>query len=498
MAQKKIVVIGAGISGLSAGCYARMNGYDVEIYEAHTLPGGLCTGWKRGAYWIDGCIHWLTSSRPGLALYRVWEELGAVQGRQFYNHEIFSSLVGLDGRRLHFYTDADRLEEHLARLSPADVEAAGSLCGAIRRLGRFDMPVGKAPEHMGTLDNLAMMARMLPFMKDFMDLGSLTLGQLGARFKDPLICAAIANVTWDEQMPAMALLMTLAQMNRKAAGYPLGGSLAFAQAIEQRYRELGGRVHYRSRVAKILERGGRACGVRLADGAEVSADWVVSASDLEKTLYQLLDGSRVDPLHRELLETGRTFRPAVMVTFGVNQDFSHEISCLGTNYQLETPVELGGLPYTQVGVKNFCYDPSFAPAGKSVVGTLFSCDWKFWEKLPHGSPAYCAEKDHLCELSQGYLERFYPGSSAKIEMVDVATPRTFERYTGNRHGAYMTWMLDGDFQRKHPYLPKTVPGLAGLYIASMWTNAPGGLPGAAMVGRNVIQLICQEDRKKAF
>ena len=40
---EKIAIIGAGISGLSAGCYARMNGYDAEIYEMDSKPGGLCT-----------------------------------------------------------------------------------------------------------------------------------------------------------------------------------------------------------------------------------------------------------------------------------------------------------------------------------------------------------------------------------------------------------------------------------------------------------------------
>ena len=63
--EKKIVIIGAGIAGLSAGCYSRMNGYSVEIYESHALPGGLCTSWKKGEYTIDGCLHWLTGSSPG-------------------------------------------------------------------------------------------------------------------------------------------------------------------------------------------------------------------------------------------------------------------------------------------------------------------------------------------------------------------------------------------------------------------------------------------------
>jgi phytoene dehydrogenase-like protein len=131
------VVIGAGLAGLAAGCYARMNGYDVEIHETHNLPGGLCTSWRRGGYTIDGCIHWLTDSRPGTKFYRVWEELGVVQGRRMFDHDVFGGVVGLDGRSLHFYTDTDRLEEHLMELSSRDAGATKDLCGLIRHLASF-------------------------------------------------------------------------------------------------------------------------------------------------------------------------------------------------------------------------------------------------------------------------------------------------------------------------------------------------------------------------
>ncbi|HSV30486.1 MAG TPA: FAD/NAD(P)-binding protein [Atribacteraceae bacterium] len=53
MAEKKVLIIGAGIAGLSAGSYLRRNGYDTEIFETHALPGGLCTAWKRGDYTFD-------------------------------------------------------------------------------------------------------------------------------------------------------------------------------------------------------------------------------------------------------------------------------------------------------------------------------------------------------------------------------------------------------------------------------------------------------------
>jgi len=84
---KSMIIIGAGIAGLSAGCYGQMNGYRSRIFEMHDLPGGLCTSWKRKGYTIDGCMHFLLGSNPGTGFYRIWEELGAVQGRQMVNQD---------------------------------------------------------------------------------------------------------------------------------------------------------------------------------------------------------------------------------------------------------------------------------------------------------------------------------------------------------------------------------------------------------------------------
>ena len=59
MEDKSIIIIGAGIAGLSTGCYGQMNGYRTRIFEMHNLPGGLCTSWQRQGYTIDGCLAWL-------------------------------------------------------------------------------------------------------------------------------------------------------------------------------------------------------------------------------------------------------------------------------------------------------------------------------------------------------------------------------------------------------------------------------------------------------
>ncbi|OYT33480.1 hypothetical protein B6U96_15390 [Archaeoglobales archaeon ex4484_92] len=60
--SKKVIIIGAGIAGLSTGCYLQMNGYETQIFEMSQSPDGLCTSWKRKGYVFDGCIHWLVGS----------------------------------------------------------------------------------------------------------------------------------------------------------------------------------------------------------------------------------------------------------------------------------------------------------------------------------------------------------------------------------------------------------------------------------------------------
>jgi phytoene dehydrogenase-like protein len=73
--EKSVIIVGAGMAGLSAGCYARMNGYKARIYEMHTIAGGLCTAWKKRGYTFDISMHMLTGSVSG-PFHKMWKELG--------------------------------------------------------------------------------------------------------------------------------------------------------------------------------------------------------------------------------------------------------------------------------------------------------------------------------------------------------------------------------------------------------------------------------------
>ena len=69
--MRKIVIIGGGIAGLSAGIFAQLNGFESVILEKNKTLGGECTGWDRQGYHIDGCIHWLTILKRKIKLWQV-------------------------------------------------------------------------------------------------------------------------------------------------------------------------------------------------------------------------------------------------------------------------------------------------------------------------------------------------------------------------------------------------------------------------------------------
>jgi phytoene dehydrogenase-like protein len=161
MAEKSIVIIGAGIGGLAAGCYARMNGYRVRIYEQHSLPGGVCTTWRRQGYSFDSCIHHLAGSVAGSKVYAMWQELGAMPRPIHYPADLIA-VEDTGGRRFTVYTDLDRLERHMLELAPADRPAIREFVGAARRMTRFnlmDMVLAQPLDMLRLLPNLGLLGK---------------------------------------------------------------------------------------------------------------------------------------------------------------------------------------------------------------------------------------------------------------------------------------------------------------------------------------------------
>ena len=499
MAEKSIVIIGGGIAGLCAGCYARMNGYEAKIVEMHTLPGGVCTAWTRDGYTIDSCIHWLVGSAPGVGYHKLWREVGAVQDFEMLNLDTYMRVEGEDGKALNLYSDVDRLEQHLLELAPEDARELRSLIKAIRRFSGFDLPVEKAPELYTLGDKLRMTLSMVPYGGTFLRWRNVSVRDFAARLKNPFLRKTFADMASEvEEFPMLALIMPLAWVNRKVAGYPLGGSLPFARAIEKRFLDLGGSIEYGARVGEILvekaDRGDRAVGVRLEDGTEHRADVVISAADGHATIFDMLGGRYLDDTLMGHYETLEPFPPLLYIGLGIADPLSDIPSTVGgISFPVSPAIEIDGKVRRHLGFKVYNFDPALAPAGKSIIIVMLNSDYDQWDALSEDPDAYAAAKDAACDAVLDALEQRMPGLRDKVEMRDVATPVTWNRYTGNWRGSYEGWLPNGNNLMMQ--MKKTLPGLDDFYMIGHWTTPGGGLPPAVSGGRHVIQLICKKDNK---
>ncbi len=497
-ASTDVIIIGGGIAGLSAGCYAQMNGLSSRIFELHSLPGGLCTSWKRKGYTFDYCIHWLVGSTPGHGFHEVWEQLGMVQGRTFIDPEVFSQIEGSDGRKIVFYTDPDRLEEHLTGLFPADRSAIAEMCRTIRTLSGFRMAdFSLKPKYWGrllrALPSFGLMRRLTPF----------TMKEYAQRFTDPWLRDVIASFFGSENMPVIGFLMTMGWMHAGVAGYPIGGSYPMSKAVADRYRSLGGSISYNSRVARILSEGGKAYGVRLEDGSEHTARWVISAADAYATFRQMLEDRYHEPKWEEYFSRKELFPSLIQISLGI--DGSLDVPQTVT-WQMSRPLTVdpgdGVSPNTTLtlGLHHYGFDPTLAPEGKTAAVVRMGGTPQYWRNLAQIDPAqYEKEKERILGDVIERLEERFPGIRERIEVTDVSTPWTAERYTGNWDGCMEGWLITPESlaeSMKGSVLPTEVPGLANFLLAGQWTVPGGGLPPSAQSGRDAIKKICRAEGRR--
>jgi phytoene dehydrogenase-like protein len=490
-----IIIIGAGIAGLAAGCYAQMNGYRSQIFEMHHQPGGLCTAWQRQGFVFDGCIHYLFGSGQGQPFYRMWEDLGVVPQQQFFHHEELLRVSEPKGKTLIVYSNPDRLEQHLMELSPIDRQLISDFCAGIRAFTKFDLSMlqqqPKASMRVG--DWVRLTRKMLPFLCPLSRWGNISAAEFARRFRDPFLRRAIPQMfSWDS-IPVMVGMSLLAYMHTKNAGFPLGGSLQFAEKIADHYLELGGEIHYESQVEKIIVENRKAIGIRLYNNEEYRADRVISACDGHNTLFSLLDRQYIPRQIQNYYDGRLPVHSQLQVSLGVNRDLLAEPHW--TTHLLDEPVIIAGEQRYEIGVKHYCFDPSLAPLGKSVLMVMLTTNYDYWQRI-YGRSIYDAEKLQESRILIDLLERFYPGIKADIEFVDVATPLTYERYTGNWQGSSCGWLLTKQtLPLSIKGVPKTLPNLRNFYAIGQWVEPGGSVPVVAMSGRNIIQQICHEDRQ---
>ena len=490
MADRSVLVIGAGLAGLSTGVYARLNGYPVHVLERHTISGGVCTSWKRKGFEIDGCIHWLMGCTPGSEMRRIYEEVGAWDEARLAPISHFVRQIDeTGGATLDVTSDLDRLQRDLEALSPPDRPLVSEMMKAVRTLRGFDMPVAKARELWSPLDGVKALWRLRRHLPALARWGKVSCAEFAGRFQSPALRRFLNFVP---EMPAAFFFVLLAGLADDDFRAWRGGSRSFARAIERRLVDLGGQITFRADVQTVLVEGSRAVGVRLADGTELRADVVVSAADAHATFFGMLGGQYLTPTWKAAFDGWPLFRPVCLVSLGVSDSYRDAPASFSA--WLARPFDVAGVPVESLHARVFGADPLVAPEGETVVQATLETGWDGWARLSEGPrEAYDAAKSAVADQVIDRLERYLPRLRERVVMTDVATPVTFHRFANLYHGAYEGWLPTVASQKTR--LERTLPGLAGFHLVGQWVEPGGGVPPALFGGRHLVQHLCREDRK---
>ena len=491
--KKNVIVIGAGVSGMSAGIYLLKNGFNVTLLERNSSVGGLCTGWYRKGRYIDGCIHWLTGTKEGDSCNHIWKDIGAFEDE---NDLIYIDTWGnfnYNGQIVRFLKDYKEAEKQWLEIAPEDKKEIKRFFKMVSAFIDVKLPMER-PMDMLTFSSLMKVAISMVKHPSFLSTMNISTNDYAKRFKNPAIRWAIENA---QPGPGnlFSMIFSYATIAGDTGAIPIGGSKPFVEKIKNRFIGMGGKLLLNADVSKINTKKGFATDVTLKNGLVIKGDYVISTAAPNYTLDVLLEGKYKNRTFHKRRDNYAKFPSisSVLVTYEIE-----DIGNLDTivSFPIE-PIIVANKPIDVLDIRNFSYDPkTYVNGNKTVCNTLlnqFDSDYAYWEKLYKDKKNYRLEKERIAQEVVERIEKQYPQYKGKINILDVFTPVTLNRYTNAPRGAYMSL-----FTHKQARLSNSgvIHGLNNVYLAGQWLEAPGGLPFAVATGKWAAIRICKQENIK--
>ena len=496
MSKKKVVIIGGGLSGLTSGIYLQKNGYETEILEKNAVSGGACIGWERKGCYIDGCIHWLTGISPKASYHELWKEIHAVkEDTEIFFQDEFSRFDFGDGTKIIFWTDIEKTRNEWLAFAPEDKKEIERFFKMVKRFQEIEGPVKKPVDLMHLGDLLKIAFTMCGDYYWVNKTSKFSCPEYASRFQNKYLRAFLAH-HMSPNYNLMSMLYMFGHVTARDGGIPIGGSLPLIQRVEARYLELGGKMRNNAEVAKICVEGKRTMGVTLKNGEFIGADWIVSSTAAEHCLKDLLGGKYAVKKIDKRLADMQTYPTYTYTTAVLKCSADVADIPLSTHVLNPNPVVFDR-PYNYATIRNYSYDKTMkAPDGTCVLQVSMHGDdnMYFWWKKAKDEGRYKDEKKKLGETLLALAERYYPQLTGKLEVIDVVTPCTYERYLNSRHGSFQGFVHTS--KGKALMERGVVKGIDNFFLSGQCIFQSGGLPPAAFTGRFAAQRICKADKKK--
>lgn len=460
--MKKAVIIGAGVSGLTAGIFLAQAGFDTTVIEKNKDTGGNLTGWDRGGYHIDNCIHWLTGTRAGTKLFSLWKTVGALENTDIIQpYALFTSEK--DGESVSFLYDVDKSRAQMIKTSYKDKD----------EINRFFDAVCAFAEYTKGNKNPANMLKMASAAVRY---GRMSLSELSQKFSSPLLRCTFTDYIGAE-FSSLGLILAYSAFVSGNGGIPRGSSCEMAKRITNKYLSSGGKIVNCCEAEKIVTGNKKASGVLAKDKRFFPADFVIAACDTAVTFSKLLEKNAMPQKLRYSYSKRKEFPVFSAFHTAISAD-TDILPFKGTvSFDID-PMKIDGRVLSRLTIREFSHEKSFAPNGKSLIQCLIflherTCrQWIELKKI--SNEEYKAEKEETAAEILTRIEHHYPELKGKLKIIDTWTPATYKRYLDSYAGSFMSFAVTG---KKIPLQSEIMAnGYSNVVIAGQWTKAPGGLP----------------------
>ena len=487
MADYDVIVIGAGLGGLTAGALLAKQGRRTLVLEQGKNIGGCCSTYERAGYRFDVGATILEILRP---FELAFEKLGTSFEKEV-ELEPCDPVYGIifeDGSRLTYPSSIEAKAEIISRISPEDGKAwleYARYVGDFMRTaveGFFLSPVNTMSDMVKVMLKDPHLLKFLPlFNRSFEEV-------MRGYFKDGRVLDSLSYPgKFCGQPPALApgIFAFLSYAEHEGVFFPRGGMIALPEAMRRCGERFGMELRLGQRVDRVLVSGRRARGVVLADGTEITAPVVVSNINA-KTLYLEKIGEEHLPwLARYGIRSYRLSASAPMINVGLDYrpplEAHHNI--VTVSMDKSNAYWFGGMKQGKLPEGAHCLvcfptfsDAGMAPEGRHVLNIVLSGPYHVKEiDWDRDKKAYGERQ--LEKLS----ERAIPGLADHVEVMDVLTPRDYERWLLTPEGAILG--LDMDVPSSAVFRPAArSKSIEGLYLAGASTHPGGGLPSVVASG----------------
>ena len=463
MAKYDIVVVGAGLAGLSAAIQSQMAGKKTLLIEQHNLPGGCATSFVRGRFEIEPSLHELCdfgpAENPG-DIRNILDSYG-VKVDWYECPDCFRAITtGSDGELLDV-TMPSGIDNFINAM---EKEVPGSRESMVKLFDLFQEVldgIAYITASKGNPDSKVLQSEY----PDMLRTGAYSTQQVFDALKLPKKAQNILSIYWSYlgvDMNHLAFIHYAAMVHKyvsRSAYIPAHTSHELSNAMIERFRELGGDVWFTCRAEEFLFNGDRLCGVKTNMGT-IECKYVLANINPD-IIYGKMMPKELIPEREKKLSAARdgNFGGRMFTAYFCCDATAEELGITDYSYFLQGSYDsereykniLGGIKTNDYSIF-LCYNianPKFSPEGTCVCSFTTFGSPVDWNDL--------SQEDYF-KFKNQFAKKMLDSLKAKtgielrghIEEMEVASPWTFARYLGVPEGSvygYETKDWDGMMAR---------------------------------------------------